>query len=264
MGSEEITVYVRIVGIYFGSVPGTPPAVNATGDVSVQVGSNPTVKNVMQQVRQEANNGNISGVTGFRMSTRRATIGGTSGEILDRVEVDYNTQPDTRDSYPPGTYSLQNDLHEDPQRVLQYYVYDVSGGPGASNEVTRKNTDNQFIPFNRRPDPDDRIEDGDYVVWRLVTIRTQPDPFIPPIPQLPQVPQIPPEEIPRPGEILEQAGLDPQRLRESEELPDPEEIIDEEAMAEVSEEASEGGQGVFPLSRGVMNADQTPEEDEER
>lgn len=39
--------------------------------------------------------------------------------------------------------------------------------------MRRKNTDNSFIGFNRQPA--NSINDGDYVVWQLLTIRTEPD-----------------------------------------------------------------------------------------
>lgn len=188
MSSGEITVYFRIVGIYFGSVPGSPPNKNATGDVMVRVGSNPTVKDVLDAVEQKANGGSVNGVTGFRYST--STMSGK--EFLQRVEVDYNTQPKPSRSYPAGTYVLANEPHNDPQRILQYYIYSEKEVQSGANEIVQKNTNNTFngINENLATNPgNNEIEDGDFLVWRLVTIRTQPEI---------QIPEIPTDPIPDP------------------------------------------------------------------
>lgn len=163
------TVNFRIVGIYFGSVPGQPPDKNATGDVQVVIfDNNPNVKDVIDAVEQKANQGNINGVSGFRYDTR-----GRGRQILDRVEVDYTQSPKPSRGYPDGTYVLQQHINQDPQRVFQYYIYDVEPRSGQADAVRRKNTDNDFIAFNRQPK--NSINDGDYVVWRLLTIRTEPE-----------------------------------------------------------------------------------------
>lgn len=164
-------VNFRIVGVYLGSVPGTPPDKNATGDVTVHVFDNdPSVKQVVDAVERTANRGNITGVSGFRYSTRTTSNG---DQILDEVAVDYTQSPKPRRGYPAGTYALRQQLNQDPQRVFQYYVYDVEPRSGQADAVERKNTDNTFVPFNRAPT--NGIDDGDYVVWRLLTIRTEPE-----------------------------------------------------------------------------------------
>lgn len=166
-------VNFRIVGIYLGSVPGKPPDKNTTGDIKVLLfDNNPTVKDVMNAVQREANQGNITGVSGFRYSTKTMSSG---RQILDRVEVDYTQSPKPSRGYADGTYVLQQQINQDPQQVFQYYIYDVEprGGQGRADAVRRKNTDNNFIGFNRQPK--NSINDGDYVVWRLLTIRTEPE-----------------------------------------------------------------------------------------
>lgn len=164
-------VNFRIVGIYFGSVPGRPPDKNTTGDVQVVLfNSNPNVKDVLDAVEQKANQGNVTGVSGFRYSTQTMSGG---RQILDRVEVDYTQSPKPSRGYPDGTYVLQQQINQDPQRVFQYYIYDVEPRSGQADAVRRKNTDNNFIAFNRQPK--NSINNGDYVVWRLLTIRTEPE-----------------------------------------------------------------------------------------
>jgi hypothetical protein len=164
-------VNFRIVGVYLGSVPGRPPDKNTTGDVQVLVFDNdPTVKDVVDAVEREANQGNITGVNGFRYDVKTMSNG---SQILDRVEVDYTQSPKPSRGYAAGTYVLQQQLNQDPQRVFQYYIYDVEPRSGQADAVRRKNTDNSFIGFNRQPS--NSINDGDYVVWRLLTIRTEPD-----------------------------------------------------------------------------------------
>jgi hypothetical protein len=163
-------VNLRIVGLYLGSVPGRPPDKNTTGDVQVLVfDNNPTVKDVVDAVQREANQGNINGVSGFQYDVKNMPGG---GQILDRVEVDYTQSPKPTRGYADGTYVLQQQLNQDPQRVFQYYIYDVEPRSGQADAVRRKNTDNSFIGFDQQPK--NSINDGDYVVWRLLTIRTEP------------------------------------------------------------------------------------------
>ncbi len=165
-----ISVNFRIVGLYFGSVPGKPPNKNTTGDVSVLLVGNPTVKDVVDAVQRKANQGNVTGVSGFRYQTKTVSGG---RQILDRVEIDYTQSPKPSRGYPAGTYVLQQQLNQDPQRVFQYYIYDVKARSGQSDAVRRKNTDNSFISFDQNPK--NNINSGDYVVWRLLTIRTEPE-----------------------------------------------------------------------------------------
>lgn len=164
-------VNFRIVGLYLGSVPGTPPDKNTTGDVQVLVfDNNPTVKDVVNAVQRDANQGNIPGVSGFRYNAKTMSGG---RQVLDRVEVDYTQSPKQSRGYAAGTYVLQQQINQDPQRVFQYYIYDVEPRSGQADAVRRKNTDNSFIGFNRQPK--NSINDGDYIVWRLLTIRTEPE-----------------------------------------------------------------------------------------
>lgn len=163
-------VNFRIVGLYLGSVPGRPPDKNTTGDVQVLVfDNNPTVKDVVDAVQRDANQGNINGVSGFQYDVKNMP---GSGQILDRVEVDYTQSPKPTRGYADGTYVLQQQLNQDPQRVFQYYIYDVEPRSGQADAVRRKNTDNSFIGFDQQPK--NSINDGDYIVWRLLTIRTEP------------------------------------------------------------------------------------------
>jgi hypothetical protein len=169
------TVNFRVVGVYLGSVPGDPPDKNTTGDVRVTVfGNDPSVKRIVDAVERKANRGSVTGVSGFRYATRTTSSG---DQILDEVEVEYTRSPKRQRGYPPGTYALRQQLSRDPQRVFQYYVYDVEPRSGQADAVRRKNTDNTFVPFDQPPT--NGIDDGDYVVWRLLTIRTEPENAVP-------------------------------------------------------------------------------------
>jgi hypothetical protein len=166
----EITVFFRVVGVYFGSVPGDPPNKNVTEDIPLTVPENPTVKRVTQEAHLEAQRGNISGVNSFHFST--TTVSGNT-QLLDQVHVGYSKPPKNNRNYPPGLYSLKQNLNSNPQRVFQYYHYDVRPkGEGQPPDLLRKNTNNDFVPFDQKPT--DEIVDGDYICWRLVSIDTQP------------------------------------------------------------------------------------------
>lgn len=158
----------RIVGVYFGSVPGSPPDKNATGDIFVVTPRNPTVGQVLARVKQEANNGHITGVKRFDYNTQ--PLHSSNGDVLSRVEVEFTQKPKPGRPYPKGVYSLQQDLNSDPQHVFQYYIYTVKREQGQANELLRLNTDNKFIPLNQN-----KIEHGSYLVWRLVSIRKNHD-----------------------------------------------------------------------------------------
>lgn len=187
MSSGEITVKFRIVGLYFGSVPGPRTNENATGDVEVTVAANPTVKEVVEAVEQKANNNNIDGVEGFRFSTM--TGQNSNRDLLDRVEVDYTESPNEDRPYLAGTYIMKQQLDEDPQQVFQYYIFDVEERAGDTPALRLKNTDNSFVPFDQQPD--EPIRDGDFITWRLVNIKSQAD-----IPDFPII-DIPDFDIPR-------------------------------------------------------------------
>lgn len=194
---NNITVFLRIVGAYFGSVPQVPPDENVTGDVAVKVSPNPTVKDLLDEAKRRVEGNSEKEyesrheeqfpdiVSGFRFQSM--PMGDVSGdasdsgddqappEILHSVEIDYEEPPNKEETYPPGTYRLRQQLCETPAQVFQYYIYSViEDTEDNSVELRRKNTDNEFVPFNQEPKPADRIEDGDYVTWRLVTIRTSP------------------------------------------------------------------------------------------
>lgn len=160
-------VNFRIVGVYFGSVPGTPPDKNTTGDITLVVPRDPTVKQVVERAKQEADRGNITGVSSFDYNTKTLQGG---GEVLDEVEVTFTQPPKKNRQYPSGTYSLRQDLDSDPQQVFQYYIYSRRQRQGEADELLRKNTDNSFRPFDQN-----QIEHGDYLVWRLVSIRQDHD-----------------------------------------------------------------------------------------
>ncbi len=158
-------VNLRIVGVYLGSVPGTPPDKNTTGDVTVVTSPNPTVEEVLAAARASAKNGWINGVKRFDY-----TVGTHKGnKMLQDVEVEYTKKPKPVRKYPPGVYSLQQDLRSDPMQVFQYYINQIKSDQGA-NELLRQNTDNSFKPLDQN-----KITDGNYVVWRLVSIRTNHD-----------------------------------------------------------------------------------------
>ncbi len=96
-------VNFRIVGVYLGSVPGWPPDKNTTGDVQVLVFDNdPTVKDVVNAVEREANQGNITGVNGFRYDVKTMSNG---SQIFDRVEVDYTSLRSLRAATRPAPTS---------------------------------------------------------------------------------------------------------------------------------------------------------------
>lgn len=164
-------VNFRIVGIYLGSIPGKPNK-NNTGDISVVTPKNPTVKEVVESVKRAAKNGQLkkNGIERFDYTAKSM---GPNAEKLVEVEVEYDQPPKKNRRYNKGVYSLRQDTSGDPIEAFQYYINSVEHRQNKPDAVIQRNTDNTFRPFNKQPK--NPIGFGDYVVWRLVKIRTAPD-----------------------------------------------------------------------------------------
>ncbi|MEM1181597.1 MAG: hypothetical protein AAGM22_24855 [Acidobacteriota bacterium] len=151
---SEISVRFRIVGIYFGATYKNA----VTQEIKVSVPANPTVAQVMEAAALEAVRGQIPGVTSFLFSPAAPT----PDEFCESVSVDYNKSPNGRlDS---GLYRLQQSEEAFQEQILQYYIFDEN--------FVQKNTKNEQAPFGGPPPVE--IEDGDLVLWRMVTIATKP------------------------------------------------------------------------------------------
>jgi hypothetical protein len=171
-------VKFRVVGLYFGSNPGDPPGKNNTGDITVHVDEDDTVLDVTQAAVAEANRGNIPAVSGASFST--VPMGG--GHLLQSFSVTYEETPrDGRfeDGFNglPETLTLRQDMDSSPMKIWQWYVYGrrPTDDPKNPDELVQKNTDNAFVPADQGGDDVKKcnIEEGDLVMWRLVSIQNE-------------------------------------------------------------------------------------------
>jgi hypothetical protein len=241
-----IDVYFRIVGLYFGSNPGTPEDnKNVTDVIQVSVSEDPSAKEITKAAEQKAQDGEIPGVTYAKFDI--------PGGFLTKATVTFDQRPkeDRFDEFEqPRSLTLEKNTDTSPILAWQYYVQDVDHRRGAE-ELQQKNTNNEFIPADQDLDGPEEIEDGDMLTWRLVAIQNEAKP----------VPLIDPEDVfdpedfefdfPRPDEF----DIDPEDIRERADI-----SVDElrESLADGGEERA---REVLQSIKDTTLADRYDEED---
>lgn len=151
-------VTLDIVGLYF--------------DATTTVPDGSTIKDVMLQIEAETRNEAKRLVFGTEIRSN-------GREFIDWIMVQHSERPVSRQrkekTYPAGTYVasdtdtevLENTRIKGLTLVWQYYLYDRSGVDKSrkkGGQLTRK-----IVPFS-----EEKVEDGDHIVWRLVGIMVEP------------------------------------------------------------------------------------------
>ena len=169
-----IKVGLRVTGIYFGS-----PLSN-NGLITVSVPDKPTVKDVLDAAVQLTSGGGVPDTTLFAYSFT-ATSGNVMGEVTSFTVV-YSAPPLKPSSHPAsvkppgvGLYTIREQTSTPYELALQYYHYRRTQVNGA-DALLQLNIDSKFFPFDGAPQQ--TIEDGDEITWRLVTIQNAAIPSI--------------------------------------------------------------------------------------
>lgn len=139
-----MAISLRVVGIFYRT------------EVDLKEG---TVKDVLKAAESQITSG-----TSFSFTA----VTGTDGtESPDKFRAYYEAPFESKASgieYPAGEYVLSEDLTGSPYTVWQYYILDADG--------KFINRDKGFVPYD---DPvKARVEDGQSVIWRLVSILAAP------------------------------------------------------------------------------------------
>lgn len=154
----SVNVNLRVVGIYFGASPTSSKFSGTGGGVVLNVPDNPTVARVMYAAFQDAANGRIQNVNAFNYN---------GYPDCNFIGVSYSKLPPHTSGYKTGnSYVFQLSDSGANAGQLQYYHYREVNG-----DFVQLNTNNSFIPYIQTPDP--KILDGDYIVWRQVSIISQ-------------------------------------------------------------------------------------------
>ena len=141
-----MAIGLRVVGIFYRT------------SVEVQGGSG-TVKDVLLAAQSQ-----ITGGTSFSFNVVKSPNGYESPSAFRAFYEAGFTSQASGISYDEGEYFLAENLNGNPYTVWQYYIVDKDG------KVL--NRDAGFIPYD---DPQKAlVEDGQSVVWRLVSILKGP------------------------------------------------------------------------------------------
>ncbi|WP_130327187.1 hypothetical protein [Sphingomonas sp. BK036] len=146
-----MAISLKIVGIFFGCT------VDFTNGLTEQ-----TIADVLATASADANSGKITDVSSFNYETSNPP-----NRSLISVSATYTAEVHGRGvegAYPPGEYSLTEDLSDRPAySVWQYYVYDASNTP-----IIRG--------VKYLDDPAATVPEGGTVIFRLVSILAGPNP----------------------------------------------------------------------------------------
>lgn len=169
----SINVELRVTGIYFGS----PLAVKNLQTITVTVPYNPTVKDVMDAAVAMFPTSAIPEVKLFSYSFT-PSFANNKLESVNRITIYYNKPPLDPSKiqggfFPPeaGLYVLDDELGTPYDKSLQYYHYRKTT-VDKKDALIQLNIKSHFKAFNTPPDQP--IEDGDLIVWRLVVIENSP------------------------------------------------------------------------------------------